>query len=479
MDWPPDSDPFIAPNNLDLFDDDFELRDNSQEWKVIQNLGSNATDDAAAVPLSDPESWKRWTEALGFVYRDFRIEDLPQNGFSILFVPRAKDVKLANGPQPSAYTDIPLAGDSLGTWWEVVRAFHLPGHFPKLVARKQTSVTSISRTHQLSDPPGRIWMHTAVANPNFDENSFAMAGTHFEQKHLTLAVMFSCSDEQIDRIQGLVNTWKEAIGHPLLMLGIYAELQLDRLVAIVDKRYRKYEKLMRKVEAQAAKDSKERFSWKMIKKVRLTRETSKKVEEEVETTRLQLSKAYSSALERFKDHKEDYVGIEETTNLFSERFVDIATRFDGLGARCRIIVEGISFTTDIIRSELSRQEAQTSTENSKFATGISLVAMVYLPLTTMATIFAMPIFQWSNDWRDWRYRPVDSGNASSSGPGSSASNGAPPVVSGYIWVYISISIGLTIATFLGFRFYMKIRNRDKDTSLLLSILNILSFGFVR
>lgn len=42
MDWLPDSDLFIAPNNFDLFDYEFEVRNEGQECKVIQNWGLEA-----------------------------------------------------------------------------------------------------------------------------------------------------------------------------------------------------------------------------------------------------------------------------------------------------------------------------------------------------------------------------------------------------------------------------------------------------
>ncbi|KAI0108201.1 hypothetical protein F4814DRAFT_441751 [Daldinia grandis] len=488
MDWLPDSDLFIGPNNFDLFDYDYNVDKEGQKCQAIQNWGLNATKDAAIISLHDYEDWETWAQSLGFVRNDedyvthFTIDDLPQNGFSILCVPRAKDVQLTDKSQPSAYTDLPLKENSWRSWRKIVGAFHLPGHFPKVVARQQTSVTSISRTHRFPKGPSRVWMHTAVANPDFNENSFAIAATHFDKKNITLAAMFSCSEEQILRIRGLVDTWKDAIGHPLLMLGIYAELQLDRLGAMVNTRYGAYEVLMELVKKEVEKKGGDRFGWEMIDTVRSNREDSKKVEEEIKTTRLQLSKACSSALEILKTRTEDRLAeMAETTNLFSERFNDIITRLDGLGAKCQIIVEGISFTTDIIRSELSREEAQTSVENSKFATGISLMAMIYLPLTTMATIFAMPIFQWSNDWRDWRYQPVDSENSSSANPGPGGSGGAArqPVVSGYIWLYVSISIGLSFITFLGFRFYIKLRSRDKKKSPPTSIFDILSLELIR
>ncbi|KAI0593287.1 hypothetical protein F4775DRAFT_578469 [Biscogniauxia sp. FL1348] len=478
MDWLSDSDPFIAPNNFDLFDYEFRVRNIGQVCTVIQNLGLNPDEDATKLALNDSQCWQRWMESFPmFVWdanqRNFTIADLPEDRFSILCVPQAEQIRLENGYQRSAYTDLPLDEVSWDYWQKVARAFHLPGHFPKLAMRKQTSATCIARTIYFSGDQEKLWMHTAVTNPDFDEGSFAMAATHFEKKNLTLAVMFGCSDDQIMRIQGLVNTSEGAKKHPLLMLGIYAELQLDRLVAMVEKSYKEYEKLVEDLERQLAGDVEERnpFSWKTIREVRLTREAGKKVEAEVETTKLQLSKACSSALQTLESLN-DSASTEtaatteaETTNIFSERFNDIATRLDGLSARCRNIVEGITFTTEIITSELSRQDSQTSTANSKFATGISLVAMIYLPLTTMATIFAMPIFQWSNDWRDWRYLPVDDGNGSSttSDPSSPNDTMSPPVVSGYVWIYLSISIGLTLITYFGFRFYIRYRDRVKGS----------------
>ncbi|KAI2603725.1 hypothetical protein GGR54DRAFT_622107 [Hypoxylon sp. NC1633] len=509
MDWLPDSDLFIAPNRFDTFEYVTEPLRKGQHCQVIQNFRLEEGKDAETPDLKDAAGWTVWLQKLGFVSNTdsnkdrFTIDRLPRDGFRILCIPQAEDLKLAGGQiQHSTYTDLPVVE---ANWKKVAKAFYLPGHFPKLVARNQSSVISIARTHTFSEgqhATERLWMHTAViprpkdvdskakSNPDNadsfaddDADPFAIAATHFEGRHFTAAVMFGCSNHQIDRMRKLVNTWKEAKGHPLLMLGIYAELQLDRLNAVVGERDRAYETLIKKVGYEAERKSKDRFGWELIKEVRSTREVSMKVQEEVNATKLQLRKACDSALktletpkdqrqtdQRQTDQMPEYQRptdqrTSDTTNLFSERFNDIITSFDGLSARCRIIVEGISFTTDIIRSELTRQEAQTSAKNSKSATAISLVAMIYLPVTTMATIFAMPIFQWSNDWRDWRYRPVDDGNQSSDGSQEDPSNATMvPVVSGYIWLYISISTILTLVTIFGFRFYMSFKNSPSPAS---------------
>ncbi|KAI2777414.1 hypothetical protein F4815DRAFT_481413 [Daldinia loculata] len=464
MEWFPDSDPFIAPNHLDLFDYELPVRTKGQQCRVIQNWGLDAVQDAEMIDLPDHQSWENWIQTLDFIRDDFIVDKLPKNGFIILCIPRAEDIKLTDSAVLSAYTDIPLDKDSSESWQKVVKAFHLPAHFPMLAVRKQTSLTSVARTYKFPEGPEKIWMHTAVVNPDSDEESFAMAATHFEKQNLTLAVMFCCSDEQIRRIQGLVNIHQDAIGHPLLMLSIYVELQYDRLCTMISKRHWQYDTLMGEKAFQEAKEVKDRFSWETIHKVRSTREAIRKAEEEVEATKLQLSKALSD-LQMLKTLKDE--PSTRMTEIISERFNDIIMMLNGQSSKCRILVEDISFATDIMRSELSRQEAQTSTENSKFATGIAFVAMIYLPLSTTATIFAMPIFQWSNDWRDLRYRPVDSGNTSDSGGPSDAT--MSPVVSGYIWLYISISAALTFITYFGLKFYMKLRNSEGGMSLLPSI----------
>lgn len=42
MEWFPDSDPFIAPNHLDSFDYELEVRTKGQQCRVIQNWGLDA-----------------------------------------------------------------------------------------------------------------------------------------------------------------------------------------------------------------------------------------------------------------------------------------------------------------------------------------------------------------------------------------------------------------------------------------------------
>ncbi len=56
---------------------------------------------------------------------------------------------------------------------------------------------------------------------------------------------------------------------------------------------------------------------------------------------------------------------------------------------------------------------------------------------------SVPVFQFQNDWRDLKYQPVSSGDSSNSSSSSGGGSGGP-VVSGYLWIYLGTSLGITL-----------------------------------
>ncbi|KAJ8128059.1 hypothetical protein O1611_g5575 [Lasiodiplodia mahajangana] len=144
----------------------------------------------------------------------------------------------------------------------------------------------------------------------------------------------------------------------------------------------------------------------------------------------------------------------EYTKLFSERLNDIILRLDRFSFTCRVWVESLSFWTDSIRSELARQEAVNSTESARNSHWIAAVASLYLPLTAAATILGVPVLGWRNDWKDLKFKSVKANNQSngSSGDSDSADTGLP-VVSGYIWIYVGLSLFFFLITGVSYTVY--------------------------
>lgn len=94
-------------------------------------------------------------------------------------------------------------------------------------------------------------------------------------------------------------------------------------------------------------------------------------------------------------------------------------------------------------------EAKQSRHQAKAATVLAFVAMIYLPSSTVATIFAMPIFDWQARWWDIHAIFEAQASADSASPSENQTAGDPgpaAVLSGYFWIYFSVSLFLTFLT---------------------------------
>ncbi|PSN62091.1 hypothetical protein BS50DRAFT_680375 [Corynespora cassiicola Philippines] len=401
----------------------------------------------------------------------------------------------------SNLTELPLDREK---WEKISKAFFLlPEHTAKAIETKlRTSINSLIRSDPNDTTKGLLWMQTARASDEF-EDRFAMGSTYIERDNLTLAIFIGCSTEQVDRVKQLLEDSEEAITHPLLMLGICVELLLDRCLALVDKSTSDCLRITMNIGKQSEAHDKG-IDWELLKKVRSRGDQSKRIEEEVNATKRQLAKVLPRLFDHKSDLSDDSVPIQrsnvnsnvlksnnprvgnslrskrsfsgilrgsngnaEITDMFEEHFNDYITRFEELVAQCRISAEEMANTTNHvskrsilpfhsfniiqIRGELALRETNTSASQARMSTVIAFVAMLYLPMTTTATIFAMPVFQFPNKWRDERFNVVRTGNVTSGSASPAFSNidSDLPVFSGYFWIYLAISMLLSLATIMG------------------------------
>jgi hypothetical protein len=290
-------------------------------------------------------------------------------------------------------------------------------------------------------------MLTSISNTN-GPDPFALASTHVN-KGYTLAIVFRCSVGQMNRVGDLLQQSEGASKYPPLMLGICAELHLDRLEKLVDYRVIKCAEATRLL-------SEGIVTWDLIDTIRKNRDKSARAREEVMLTYRQLLKALpfscrpdgrqiwdkyadkelsrnasdSGSMSLFKENLMDIESesLEEATQMFADRFSDILGRFEGLIAECKISVEEMSFTADIvgyiyqileslgtkrpqIRSELAGQATIASEgEAAKSRTSIALAGMVYLPMTTLAVLHSSHVLLTYPNLLDRQYLQCQSSN---------------------------------------------------------------------
>ncbi|KAJ8128061.1 hypothetical protein O1611_g5577 [Lasiodiplodia mahajangana] len=429
MDWR--SQPTELFSNGDDFVCDIAPKDDTQHckfWIDHDNQGGNER-APFEIDLSKDEDWDELVEV---------VESPRKDGYWILFIPRTADVFST----PSYFTSIPV---SQANWNKVVRFLSIPKSYGDLVDMRTSLLVSISQDHEEDEDGIQMSIGTTGAET---ENGFAFASTYFKSRQFTCAIMVGCTDFQIEHIGRLLSSARHSSRHPLLMLGIFEELQLSRFEANLSGLQRKYLDLIETLTHELNTPEKDHSNGlESLQGAIDTHETSRVAQQDIENAKFQLEAVCIKQAEGL-DQIEN--GSSEFTQFLLKRFNDIHFRLDNLMAQCRLLPESVSFFTGFIQSQVSIQEARISRKNANLANFIAGVALVYLPITGVATILATPIFGWTNDWKDvYLHSVVANGqsNGDATDPGSAnAASAGMPVVSGYVWIWVIASIGLYIIT---------------------------------
>ncbi|KAK4229319.1 hypothetical protein QBC38DRAFT_359741, partial [Podospora fimiseda] len=284
-------------------------------------------------------------------------------------------------------------------------------------------------------------MFTAALSSTKQEEptSVVISSTYYTKSKTSLAVIYNCNSKQKQRIQDLLDNSPEASTHPLLLPGLFAELQRDRLERLVELSYRAGFRLLESLRLVARayndKSDDETISREVNDRLRKGIMNANFIQEEVCATRQQLERMI-----RFIPTQSLALKLPDffkCTMRYEVRFEEILMDIDNFMAHSRIICEDLRHATDF----LTRQETARAGRQAKVSTVIAFVAMLYLPMTSVANIFAMPIFGFQNKWLDIYFKLANTKSDSDNN-----TPGPPPVLSGYFWIYLAVSISLTGAT---------------------------------
>ncbi|KAM7201220.1 hypothetical protein V8F20_004966 [Naviculisporaceae sp. PSN 640] len=246
MDWSP-RETFLAPHALGEFEYDVEAEHpitvlhkfnpdhKSDEERPVERFCSKPPNPGSEEPdFSRPDFWGEF-ESLPI----FRIAGRGPNrklpsGLCIFFCPRATPVF---DDVPSELSDLCLPEDK---WENIATKFCLNNQLVKAMRQKITSI-SVEPHHLLegdeyheTDDTLLMCTVTSYSPGSSGGNEFAISSTHSKNANLTLAVVFGATPRQVNKVADLLANADEAIGHPLLMLGLTAELMLDNLVDPVE-----------------------------------------------------------------------------------------------------------------------------------------------------------------------------------------------------------------------------------------------------
>ncbi|KAH9908537.1 hypothetical protein F4778DRAFT_350718 [Xylariomycetidae sp. FL2044] len=428
MDWPVEDAEWSAH---DLKNFDFEER-------ATVSLRKLSTDESVVKDIIwNKNDWETW------------FDDIPNHssleaGVYVILCSRAEPV-FDGAPSPISYLSM-----TRGTWQRLCRAFHVSRSIIRVISRQVACFTSVHETVPTSAQPRTSF--TARMSANLPDD-VAVTVTYTPSTQTIFAVFFGCSRQQMVEVERRVHMARDKVEHPLLTVGIFAELERERLVAAVDQLLDRFTLKSEHLEGggrswdprtdMSSAKTQENLSLclqsrSLADHIRAVKRQVAKLVAEIDrlgSSRLTARKGAEERADPQKGRRLKKVGIQ-----MKKRLAEILDEYDDKIDECDMIQSNTSLAMQTVWNDIAKRDSNLNTKIARANTNlametkregtqmrsIALLTMIYLPISSVAAIFSMDLFNWG------------------AGAGES-------VVSQYIWIFAVLSLGLTALTLFAWR----------------------------
>ncbi|KAI3336225.1 hypothetical protein F4824DRAFT_462584 [Ustulina deusta] len=287
-------------------------------------------------------------------------------------------------------------------------------------------------------------------------SDLAMSVTHFPHCRLSFGIIFGCTDSQKKYIRQRLDLSVQQSAHPLLLPGIFVEIERQRHHVIFESGITKLESMIPESDMQTLLSHQQSGEYSNGQDKRTVYLDMLHLKHNLITWSQQLKKMLEHALSLNTEylgaqHQADSVvnGLEISRDLSLDqetmarmnariiRRVDtILEDYSDKIRECQTRFDSLTMTTQLFQGETSVVLALGTSQDSRHMRTIALVTMLFLPGTFFATIFSMTFFNWQ-------------------------ANDGEATVSSLLWVYIVFTVVSTAATLL--TYYYAIALRPKKT----------------
>ncbi|KAK3322803.1 hypothetical protein B0H66DRAFT_215041 [Apodospora peruviana] len=367
--------------------------------------------------------------------------------------------------QPSSVSELPFSRD---TWRTITQSFRVHRTITRTILREVTYFSVLR--HTPSDTKLPQISYTARMNAALPCD-LALSTTYIPSTHTSYSVLYGVYPAQGDEIWArLFSALSSSPTHPLLVLGIFLELDRARLISHADSLADEFtlgaDVLSSEETPWDPSTAKENLKMQRYLRVCLR---SRTLADYMGTAKRQLSKVLAeldelellwtttptaaAAAPVPAGDDEDYLndkrrdsndkGKEEEDDLIAtgkqmkQRIRDIMDEYDDRMDECGRMAQNLSLAMQTGWNQIARQDSMTGARVAKVNTAIALetkresaqmrsiavLTMVYLPFSCVASVFSTSLFNWSPDEGE-------------------------PVVSHYIWILMAIAAVLTVLTVL-------------------------------
>ncbi|OLN96286.1 hypothetical protein CCHL11_04449 [Colletotrichum chlorophyti] len=266
----------------------------------------------------------------------------------------------------------------------------------------------------------------------------ALSSTYIPSTASNFAIMYGCNDVQMAIIEDRIRKAGDQLHHPLLMPGIFAELERDRLVKAVEKLIDRFTLRSDRLENATwspesdldGKQTQEHLSLclqsrSLMDHIRSVKRQLNKLLREIDEVNEELA-----SLSAANQLPADLASLTSVGKKMKRRVQDIMIEYDDKIDDCNMMLCNTSLAMQTVWNHIARTDSKTNNviavqtrhESTQMRT-IALLTMIYLPLSSVAGIFSMDMFNWE------------------------AADGES-IVSKHIWLFGVLAAGLTLLTFL-------------------------------
>ncbi|KAI1136870.1 hypothetical protein F5Y05DRAFT_414590 [Hypoxylon sp. FL0543] len=381
---------------------------------------------------------------------------------------------------------------SLEIFRSISKRLCLHGSIARVISRSDVPV--FSRAELQMGLPGGPTYPAYVYNcrsTNAWEMDLALTATHFPHSGITYAVLFGCPISIEEEVIKRLSSAGEAASYPLLLPGIFAELERNRHIKIVEDYMDDIEEKIFELDSRPSvtqrmhtsdgdrrnKDKRSQWldttylrngliTWReqLAKMARHTDElgdtlfmparendahvasNSYQYSTIAQKVRLGGSELPSSNAEGdwMKSTDADYLDKDELQKSemrkiggkVNDRLHSIIEEYEDKIRECTMRIDGMAMATQWSHGDTNVEIALATGRDSRHMRTISIVTMVFLPGTFFASVFSMQFFNWI---------PSDDGT----------------VVSHYLWIYFLVTVVATLLTLGTWYYFVVWRPRSR------------------
>ncbi|KAK9791305.1 hypothetical protein SCARD494_07847 [Seiridium cardinale] len=371
MDWT-GSEFTFTEHDLDLFQ--YEGRKST----LIQRY---PTKDALTIEtVMIEEDWGKWMRNNAFLKRPSA-----EAGLCVILCDRAKNLSDDEG-SPVSY--LPFERP---TFEGLARSLRIHRTVSRTIAR-ETAYFSATRLVDPSDRTPSIVMTSRMSS--LWPNDLALSTTFFPDSDFTCAMVFGCDASQRRQLMArLAKAPFEALGHPLLLPGIFAELERKRLSERVEDTLDRF--TLRTSSVSDLPDHNfgmlDMNEEQMGEYLQLCYQ-SQSLAKELKTVKRQLAKmvqfcndfnpsssSKNQSVLRTMDSgvvldDEDGEDVMNVNRMLKERILEIMGEYDDMIEECDMVVDNMSITMQTVWSHIARRDAIVNTNIARANNSIALDA---------------------------------------------------------------------------------------------------------